>query len=92
MYQGDIFALLGHNGAGKTSTIKMITGLIEPSYGQMLFQDFDLLSQREKLYSRIGVCPQENILYNLLTVRDHFWLFDQIRNEKADQSTREEID
>lgn len=57
MYQGDIFALLGHNGAGKTSTIKMITGLIEPSYGQMLFQDFDLLSEREKLYSRIGVCP-----------------------------------
>ena len=47
MYKGDIFALLGHNGAGKTSTIKMITGFIEPSYGQMLFQELDLLSERE---------------------------------------------
>ena len=33
MYQGDIFALLGHNGAGKTSTLQMLTGLLEPSAG-----------------------------------------------------------
>ena len=35
MYQGDIFALLGHNGAGKTTTLKMLTGMLKPSYGQM---------------------------------------------------------
>lgn len=42
MYQGDIFALLGHNGAGKTTTLQMLTGLLEPSYGQMTFQDHNL--------------------------------------------------
>ena len=55
----------------------------------MKFLGYDLQTEREKLYSRIGVCPQENILYELLTVREHFNLFAQIRNEKGDYSDAE---
>ena len=35
MYQGQIFALLGHNGAGKTTTVQMLTGMLEPTDGLM---------------------------------------------------------
>jgi len=38
MYDGEIFALLGHNGAGKTTTINMLTGLIMPSKGMCTFK------------------------------------------------------
>lgn len=49
MYQGQIFALLGHNGAGKTTTIKMLTGMLEPTSGLMQFLGFDLTAEREYL-------------------------------------------
>ena len=55
----------------------------------MRFLGYNLKTERDKLYSRIGVCPQENILYDLLTVRDHFDLFAEIRNEKGDNSNNE---
>ena len=72
MYPGQIFALLGHNGAGKTTTIKMIIGLIESTSGQMIFKNKDLALNRRQLHNQIGVCPQENILYDQLTVLEHF--------------------
>ena len=72
MYPGQIFALLGHNGAGKTTTIKMIIGLIESTSGQMVFKNKNLALNRGQLHNQIGVCPQENILYDQLTVLEHF--------------------
>lgn len=41
MYEGQIFALLGHNGAGKTTTISMLTGLLRPTEGDMLVHGYD---------------------------------------------------
>jgi ATP-binding cassette subfamily A (ABC1) protein 3 len=49
MYQGQIFALLGHNGAGKTTTISMLTGLIPPSQGNAQIFDKDLFVQMEEV-------------------------------------------
>ena len=75
MYGGEIFALLGHNGAGKTTTIKMLIGILEATSGRIVFQKKDLSLNRRKLHHQIGVCPQENILYDSLTVLEHFHLF-----------------
>jgi ATP-binding cassette, subfamily A (ABC1), member 3 len=80
LYQNQIFALLGHNGAGKTTTIQMLTGMLEPSSGSISFLGYDLLRDRELLQSKIGVCPQENVLFDLLSVYEHFVLFASLKS------------
>lgn len=70
MHKGQIFCLLGHNGAGKSTTIGMLTGLTTPQAGRILFKNKDITAQ--KPFDKIGICSQDNILFDLLTVREHF--------------------
>lgn len=49
MYEGQIFALLGHNGAGKTTTISMLTGLISPTSGDMSVYGLDFKTDMSKI-------------------------------------------
>lgn len=75
MYPGQIFALLGHNGAGKSTTIGMLTGLLEPTDGMAVIGNLDIFSNVEELRQNLGVCPQHNVLFADLTVREHLELF-----------------
>lgn len=75
MYEGEIFALLGHNGAGKTTTISMITGLIMPTSGSGSFHGVDLFRQMKKIRTTLGVCPQLDVLFEDLTVREHLEMY-----------------
>ena len=49
MYNGQIFALLGHNGAGKSTTISMLTGLLKPSTGNACVFEHDMFNQMGKV-------------------------------------------
>lgn len=71
MFEGEIFALLGHNGAGKTTTISMVTGLIMPTSGSGSFRNVDLFGQMRKIRTTLGVCPQLDVLFEDMTVREH---------------------
>jgi len=75
MYQGQIFALLGHNGAGKTSTINMITGLYPATSGTVSVFGMDIHDQLEDIRKVLGVCPQHDVLFDNLTVKEHLELF-----------------
>ena len=75
MYPGQIFALLGHNGAGKTTTISMLTGLIESSSGSAEVYGTDLFEDMENVRQYLGVCPQHDILFDLLTPEEHLDIF-----------------
>jgi ATP-binding cassette subfamily A (ABC1) protein 3 len=75
IFEGQIFALLGHNGAGKTTTISMLTGLIPPSSGEMTVNNLLLSKDLENLREKLGVCPQQNILFPDLTPFEHMSLF-----------------
>lgn len=82
MYPGQIFALLGHNGAGKTTTISMLTGLIEPSEGYATLGTTNIFEDMTHLRENLGFCPQHNILYGHLTVREHLELFCSLKGVK----------
>jgi len=69
MYAGQIFALLGHNGAGKTSTISMITGLYPATSGDVDVFGMSVRDQITDIRKIMGVCPQHDILFETLTSR-----------------------
>ena len=75
MYESQIFALLGHNGAGKSTTISMLTGLIEKSSGEAACYDVNLFDEMDEVREFMGVCPQHDVLFDLLTPREHLDIF-----------------
>jgi ATP-binding cassette subfamily A (ABC1) protein 3 len=91
MYKGQIFALLGHNGAGKTTTISMLTGLITPSEGKASVYDKDLFNQMDDVRQFMGVCPQHDVLFDLLTPKEHLEVFCDFKGV-AKEGKMEEIE
>jgi ATP-binding cassette subfamily A (ABC1) protein 3 len=57
MYVDQIFVLLGHNGAGKTSLISMLTGLYEPTEGEAECFGVNMLTNFEAIRQFMGICP-----------------------------------
>jgi len=68
VHDDECFGLLGPNGAGKTTTISILTGLYPPTAGNATVCGFDIRTQMSKVYEAMGVCPQFDILWPLLTV------------------------
>ena len=75
MYKSQIFALLGHNGAGKTTVISMLTGLLQKTRGNARCFDVDMFDQMDEVREFMGVCPQHDVLFDLLTPREHLDIF-----------------
>lgn len=69
--KGEIVGLLGHNGAGKTTIMKMITGFLEPSDGSITVDGLDLETDRLSIQSKIGYLPENCPLYSEMTVIDY---------------------
>ncbi|MBN2093642.1 ABC transporter ATP-binding protein [candidate division KSB1 bacterium] len=67
VYHGEIFGLLGPNGAGKSTTINMICGLIEPNAGKIYLFNQEMQFGNNLFKTKIGVCPQEIIIWPKLT-------------------------
>ena len=68
---GELFSLLGVNGAGKTTVIKMLTCLNLPTSGEAFIKGINVIKQPEKVKSTVGVSPQETAVAPNLTVREN---------------------
>src|SRR5215475_5247510 len=64
---GQFFGFLGHNGAGKSTTIKMLTGLLAPTAGKIEILGIDLDTKRVEVKRQIGVVPEGMALFVRLT-------------------------
>lgn len=83
VHEGEIFGFLGANGAGKTTALKMLTGLLHPSSGAANVAGFDVGKQPEQVKRRIGYMSQKFSLYEDLTVRENIRLFGGIYGLKT---------
>ncbi len=73
--EGEIFGFLGANGAGKTTAIRILCGLLEPSSGEIKVAGFDGYTQRNRIKTNIGYMSQKFSLYEDLTVKENIRLF-----------------
>lgn len=83
--KGEIFGFLGANGAGKTTAMKMLSGLLKPSSGSATVAGFDVYKEAEKIKKRIGYMSQRFSLYEDLTISENIKFYGGIyrlsRNE-----------
>jgi len=93
--KGEIFGFLGANGAGKTTAMRMLCGLLTPSSGKATIAGFDVYKQTEKIKRKIGYMSQKFSLYDDLTVSENIRFYSGIygmNNQQIRGKTEELLD
>jgi ABC-2 type transport system ATP-binding protein len=75
---GEIVGIIGHNGAGKSTTLKMIAGLIEPTSGTLTVMGRDIQKESVKVKRQIGYLAEESPLYDNMTARQYLLFFSEL--------------
>uniref|UniRef100_A0A7I4CAU7 ABC transporter domain-containing protein n=1 Tax=Physcomitrium patens TaxID=3218 RepID=A0A7I4CAU7_PHYPA len=85
--RGECFGILGPNGAGKTSSINMMIGFLKPTDGTAYIHGMDIVTDMDRIYSCMGVCPQHDLLWGYLTGREHLLFYGRLKNLKGRELT-----
>ncbi|PQL95416.1 ABC transporter ATP-binding protein [Apibacter adventoris] len=75
VFKGEIFGFLGANGAGKTTAMRMLCGLLKPTSGEGRVAGYDIYKESDKIKKNIGYMSQKFSLYEDLTIKENMRLF-----------------
>ena len=75
---GEIVGIIGHNGAGKSTIMKMIVGLVEPTSGLIQVMGHNMKTEGIKVKNRIGYLPEESPLYEAMTAEQYLLFFSEL--------------
>jgi len=89
--QGEMFSLVGPDGAGKTTTMRMLCGILEPTSGEAKILGYDLRKESEEIKKRIGYLSQRFSLYGDLSVDENIEFFAEIHEVKDYKLRREKL-
>ena len=89
--EGEMFGLVGPDGAGKTTTIRILCGLLKPDSGSVEVLDSDLKKKKKEIQNQIGYLSQRFSLYGDLSVDENIEFFADIHNVKDFQKRRDEL-
>lgn len=89
--KGEMFGFVGPDGAGKTTVIRILCGLVMPNEGEISILDLDLKINRQEIQKKIGYLSQKFSLYGDLTVDENIEFFAEIHNVRNYHSRREEL-
>ena len=78
-------SVLGHNGAGKTTMINTLTGMLRLDEGRILYEGQDFVSNYEQIRKSFGLCVQRDILYDELTAAEHIEMILRLRGTPGNQ-------
>jgi len=85
LYEGQIFCLLGHNGAGKSTTINMLSGMLPVDEGDAIVYGMSVRKDMTSIRKILGVCPQHDVIWSQMTVREHLEFFAAIKGVDPSQ-------
>lgn len=83
--KGEIFGFLGANGAGKTTAMRMLCGLLKPTSGKASVIGYDIFTQTENIKKNIGYMSQKFSLYDNLTVKENIRFYGGIYGMRRDE-------
>lgn len=86
--KGEVFGLLGPNAAGKTTTIRMMAGIIRPTDGRVFIDGYDVVAEPLKAKSIFGYVPDKAFLYEKLTGREFLMFIASVHGIEKNQATK----
>lgn len=90
--KGRVYGLLGRNGAGKTTVMKMLLGLVKPAYGEVIIEGKSLRGHRKELLTNIGSLIEQPGFYPNLTAAENLRIFDSLRGSPDKSAIKNALD